>query len=128
MRRIVPMICATVAQCYEDHNSDQLAGLDAATHLSNFVWTCLERMPRAYSAAIRAFTLIFAFAGVIYGGRWFPANRREDRIAQWQQWRSHRLSPCRDFVRFYESLIVLNLYSRPGAVSYSRVHAAGALR
>ncbi len=70
-------------------------------------------MPQFLTWGLKAFTLVFAAAGLRYGGRPFFANAPSARERQWKHWRGHRLAACRDFVRLHESLAALALYSRP---------------
>ena len=68
-------------------------------------------MPRLLAFGLEAFTLLFAFAGIVYGGKPFFSNPAPARARQWRQWRSHRVGACRDLIRFYESLATLAWYS-----------------
>jgi len=110
----IAMISDTVAR---DRQLRYLPGLqppydDAVA----FVLGGLLTMPRAMSLALRCATLLFLFSGVWYGGRLFSRNSPEARAAQWANWRNHPfLGSFRDFVRFYESLAMMALYSRPEA-------------
>jgi hypothetical protein len=80
-----------------------------------FTAACFESLPKPLGMGLKALTTVFGAAGILYGGRFFFRNDASARARQWREWRNHRLAPCRDFVRFYESLAVLALYSRPGA-------------
>jgi len=66
---------------------------------------------------VQAGTVLFAVAAVARQGTVFhrlPAGRRRLQV---EGWRLSRLGPCRDLMKFYSSLAVFALYSRP--------HAAG---
>jgi hypothetical protein len=69
------------------------------------------RMPDYLRWPMRCLTLAFDWWGVFRGGGRFhrlsPAARRR----QLAEWRAARLGFCRDFVRFYESLVVFSWFS-----------------
>jgi hypothetical protein len=111
LKGIIPMMCDTVARGVGGGYLPDLGPPydDAAS----FVLGCLDAMPRAMAFGLRFATFVFLCSGIFYGGRSFSANPPQARAAQWARWRTHRLEPFRDFVRFYESLIVMTLYSRP---------------
>ena len=58
-------------------------------------------------------TLGFGVAGLLHGRALFHRLPPAVRTRQVAAWRTSRLGPCRDLVRFYESLTVLALYGRP---------------
>jgi hypothetical protein len=88
-----------------------LFGKPSCKDLSGFVISWVGGMPRVLSSGIKLFTVFFALAGLLYGGRLFHKNRLAARRAQWLNWRAHRFSYFRDFVRFYEVLATLAAYS-----------------
>jgi hypothetical protein len=70
-----------------------------------------QRMPDYLRLPIWFLTLIFNGAGIITGGKTFV--RLSDRL-RWQQveaWRNSIFSPCRDLIRFYESLVIFYCYA-----------------
>ena len=80
-----------------------------------FVLRQHARMPRHLGWGIRAATLLLSASGLLHGGSLYhrlPAERRERILLGWRQ---AFLQPFRDLIRFYESLVVMALYSRaPG--------------
>ena len=110
----IAQICDTVAR---DGHGGYLPDLAPPyDDVTGFVISSLESMPRAMGFGIRCATLVFLYAGVLTTGRTFASSSPEARASQWARWRTHRLQVFRDFVRFYESLILMALYSRPAKV------------
>ena len=71
-----------------------------------------SRMADYLRIPLRCLTVLFDLAGFIHLGGLFHRQQPEARLRQVRAWRSSRLRPCRDFIRVYESLSVLALYSR----------------
>jgi hypothetical protein len=66
------------------------------------------RLPVFLRWPLRWATIAFGLAGATpYWRRSVEARRR-----RCESWRQSRLGPCRDLIRFYESLTVMALYSR----------------
>lgn len=70
------------------------------------------RMSAALRTPLVAGTLGFSFASIRHGGALFHQLSCEARARRLAAWRDHRIPPCRDLVRFYESLVTLAFYSR----------------
>ena len=107
------------ALCYQIAG-DQNAGEAPYNDVARFVLRQHGNMPRLLGAGIRAATLLFAVASLGRGGVLFhrlPPPRRRVQVAAWS---ISRLGPCRDLIRFYSSLAIVALYSRP-----STAHAVG---
>jgi hypothetical protein len=68
------------------------------------------RMPDYLRLPLCLLTLVFDWSGLLRGARF---HRQDDagRIRQLERWRQSRLAPCRDLIRFYESLVTLYWYS-----------------
>ena len=126
LTRTIAKICETVAERHRVELSEAIAA--PYDDVTEFVVESVARMPRLFAVGVRALTVVFSLAGIIYGGHQFAGNGPEQRLKQWRQWQTHRLSPFRDLARLYESLIVLNLYSRPGVGSLARAQAVGEAR
>jgi hypothetical protein len=107
--RTIDSICETI--CQAQTASLDLVGEPSCEKLGGFVLSWVNAMPRALSFGMKVLTLLFAVSGLLYGGRPFHRNRAMARRTQWRSWRVHRLSYLRDFVRFYEVLTMLALYS-----------------
>jgi hypothetical protein len=127
LNRTLLMVCDTVAHCHSAGASSR-AIEPPYEDAVGFVLEALRRMPVIYSLGVRLLTYLFAWTGVIYGGRSFRNNSLQQRVAQWRGWQSHRLAAFRDLVKLYESLILLTLYSRPGVLTADAMEAVGALR
>jgi hypothetical protein len=70
-------------------------------------------MPQVLGCAIQLATLLFALMALVRHGALFhrlPPPRRRVQVAAWTV---SRLGPCRDLMKFYSSLVILALYSRP---------------
>jgi hypothetical protein len=106
-RATVEAICETVVP-----TGNRIETGDPSREVCGFVLSCFSAMPKFLAFGLRAFTVAFSLAGVLYGGQPFSANSASVRQRQWQRWRTHPLGPCRDLVRFYESLATLAFYSR----------------
>ena len=93
-----------------------LAALDFTrpyNDLTAFVLGQWRRMPRFLAWPVRIATLVFALNGLAQGAL-FHRLAPHKRFHQLESWRLSRLAPRRGFVRFYRSLALLALYSRPG--------------
>ena len=107
--RTVSSICETIG-------GFQVKGLEGfacagCEDVQAFILSSLDAMPYVLSLGTKAFTVLFALTGLIYGGRPFCWNGEAARNRQWRRWRNHRVSYCRDFVRLYEVLAALAAYS-----------------
>jgi hypothetical protein len=72
------------------------------------------RMPDYLRFAFRIATLGFDLLGVVHGGRSFHRAEPASRWRQIEAWRQGPVSVTRDFVRFYESLVVQCWYAPNG--------------
>ena len=87
-----------------------------------FVMAQMERMPSFLGLAIRIATRGFGCSRILMDGSLFHRRHPSRRRAQVDAWKRSRLGPCQDLMKFYSSLVVLALYSRPQA-GRSREHA-----
>lgn len=97
----------TVAALVEAVVEERLA--PDARHLpetTRFVVDQHARMPAHLRAGVRLATLGFGWAAALHGGRPFHGASPAARRACLARWRRARLAPCRDLVRFWESLVV----------------------
>jgi hypothetical protein len=104
------------AICYELARSQDcgVAAIDRAPYndVAAFVLAQWNRMPRFLAWPLRFATIVFAATGILSGGGLFhrlPPNRRGVLV---DSWRNSFLGPCRDLIRFYQSLTILAFYSR----------------
>jgi len=72
-------------------------------------------MPRVLGWGVRTATLLFALAAVARHGTLFHRLPPARRHVQAAAWTASRFGPCRDLMRFYASLAIMALYSRPSA-------------
>jgi hypothetical protein len=87
----------------------------AEEHLHNrvvaFVLDQHGRMAAYLRWPMVALTLGFDAWGVFRAGRPFHRQEHASRQAQIEAWRSSRIGPFRDLVRFYETLVIFGGYS-----------------
>lgn len=76
-----------------------------------FVVAQHARMPDHMRLAILLATWLFEWSAFLHGGRRFSTADQASRWRQVQAWRRAPLGPLRDFVRFYETLVVHCWYS-----------------
>ena len=76
-----------------------------------FVLTQMSRMPALLRLPIRIATVAFAVTAILYGGRTFHSLPPSHRSRYLQIWRDSPFGPCRDLIRFYESLVVIFAYA-----------------
>src|SRR5690348_17188646 len=80
--------------------------------LTCFLLEQLHRMPDYLRPPMGILTLGFDLFGIVRGGGLFHSRDVAKRAAQLAAWKKSQLSFQRDFVRYYESLASLSLYSR----------------
>jgi hypothetical protein len=80
-----------------------------------FVVEQMDRMPSFLALAIRAATMVFGASRLLRDGSLFHRRESQGRRIQVDAWRRSKLGPCQDLMKFYGSLVVLALYSRPRA-------------
>jgi len=96
--KTVAAICEEVARAH-----GRPAGQTAAFVLSQW-----ERMPRFLAWPLRLATVAFACSSLPAAlFHHLPAARRERKM---ESWRTSPLGPCRDLMRFYRSLALLEVY------------------
>ncbi len=113
--------CTVSALCYEiagsqapplaEDTEEKLAG--PYNDVARFVIRQHRHMPQILGWAIQLATLLFALTALARHGALFhrlPPPRRHVQVAAWT---ASRLAPCRDLMKFYSSLVILALYSRP---------------
>ena len=104
---------ATVsALCHQICSGRDSALAPPYNDVTRFVASQMDRMPRHLGLGIRAATALFAVCGIRYGGTLFHRLEPGRRALQIDTWKLSRIGPCRDLIRFYESLATLSLYDR----------------
>jgi hypothetical protein len=108
---------ATVsAICYEIAGSQNVRGTQAESppynDITAFVLGQWRRMPRFLAWPVWIATMVFALGALPQGALFhrLPLHGRSYRL---ESWRLSRLGPRRSLVRFYRSLALLAVYSRP---------------
>lgn len=74
-------------------------------------------MPDFLRFPLKCLTVAFDASGILWCGRRFHKQSPDQRRAQCALWRSSPVSPCRDLVRFYDSLSVLAWTSTSSAAA-----------
>ncbi|MCM3596576.1 hypothetical protein M4D55_12385 [Metabacillus idriensis] len=80
--------------------------------LTDFVIEQFHRMAVYLQAALFIATIFFGFYGLFVGGKLFQNLPEELKVNQIKRWKNSKISYFRDFIRFYESLIFLRLFSK----------------
>jgi hypothetical protein len=70
-------------------------------------------MPSFLALLIRGATIAFGASRLLLEGSLFHRRESQQRRNQVDAWRHSKLGPCQDLMKFYASLVVLALYSRP---------------
>jgi len=99
------------ALCYDlarVHGKNALPANDAVS----FVLRQHARIPRHLALGICAATLALAANGLLRGGTLYHRLTPEQRGRIVIAWKQASLKPFRDLIRFYESLVVMAIYSR----------------
>ena len=99
------------ALCYDlarSHNDSFLPANDAV----RFVLRQHARMPRYLGWGICGATLLLAASGLFHGGAFYHRLTPERRSRILLAGKQSALQPFRDLMRFYESLVVMAIYSR----------------
>ena len=109
----VAAICNSVllARCDPETNEQANELNLRQAEVVRFVRAQHARMPDYLRWAIRLATVLFDFFGVALRGRRFHTQPHATRWRQIEAWRNGPFPPTRDFVRFYESLILYRWYA-----------------
>lgn len=112
------------ALCYsiiQQHFSPLDSALDFPhNQVTHFVLEQHRRMPDFLRLPIVCLTIAFDLAGIAQGGTLFHHQPHSARSHQITAWKNSALGPCRDLMRFYESLVVFDWYSRKSDKLVSR--------
>lgn len=104
--RTVDALCRTIlAERFGQPTEDAVASVRA------FVLAQHARMPDYLGLAMAAVTLAFDAFGLLTAGAFFSHLPAPARGRQLRMWRTAPLEPCRDFVRFYDSLVLFGRLS-----------------
>lgn len=115
-----PVLYATTsALCYSlaaAHAGTAAALAAPYNDVTAFVIAQRGRLATWLRVPLELATLGFALAGLLHG-RAFHRLSPQRRARQVAAWRRAPLGPCRDLVRFYESLVLMALFARPDFVA-----------
>lgn len=84
---------------------------EAARRAEGFVLRGREAMPDYLRLPFRLMTAVFCAHALVREGGRFRNLPRPRQTAHLRRWRRSRISWCRDFARFHESLAIFSLYS-----------------
>jgi hypothetical protein len=84
---------------------------DPPNRVVGFVLGQHGRMAAYLRFPLASLTLAFDAWGLLRAGKPFHQQSHDRRWKQVEAWRSSTIGPCRDLVRFYESLVVFGSYS-----------------
>jgi hypothetical protein len=110
MRRFIDR---TIAAVCEEIGRGEGAGEGSCGDLASFVSIQMRGAPSHLRPALRAATVLFGLWG-LWRGAPFHRLGPERRRRQMEGWRRSPLGPCRDLMRFYDSLCLVALYSMDG--------------
>jgi hypothetical protein len=86
--------------------------------VARFLLETHARMPHHLRAPLRILTHAFAAWCSVLGGAAFHRQPVERRVQHIRAWRTSRLAPRRDLIRFYETLAVFGWYSERYSEDY----------
>lgn len=87
--------------------------------LTRFILTQHAQMPDYLRTPMTLAAASFDTAGMVRGGKRFHTQSLENRARQITSWKKSRVSFQRDFIRYFESLTTLALYSRDSERQFS---------
>ncbi len=104
----IAAICDCIVQAQCQPTPQQLN--ERQSELTRFVVAQQARMPDYLVGLFRLATLFFDLSGLVHNRRLFHSQDQDARWRQIQAWRSSFFPPARDFIRFYESLVLYCWY------------------
>ncbi len=111
-------VSALVYSLAGDHSGEGCPELQPPYNdLTRFILQQQTRLPDFLRLPMSAATLGFDFAAVFRSGRWFHPQSAAARAQRIGSWKHSKLGLKRDFIRYYESLATLALYSGGVGVS-----------
>jgi len=115
LSKTIAALCRDIASMHDDH-SDPVSADDASyDDVTEFVREQLRKMPIFLSRPILLATAVFGVSRLLLEGSLFHNRTPNQRRLQVENWRRSRFATSRDLIKFYTSLVVLALYSRPAA-------------
>lgn len=111
LSKTISTLCRDIAFIH-DH-SDPACVAAPYDDAIEFVLEQLRKMPVFLSWPILLATAAFGISRLLLEGSLFHKRAQERRFLQVESWRHSRFGPSRELIKFYTSLVVLVLYSRP---------------
>lgn len=108
----VSAICDSIVLGRCDPEANELSR--RRSEVVRFVVAQHGRMPDYLRSPIRLATVAFDLFGIARYGRRFHTQSQATRWRQIEVWRDGPFPPARDFIRFYESLILYRWYADHG--------------
>ena len=106
----VRSICRAIAA--ERLGQKDLFFSDPYEDVESFVLTQVGQMSEILRLPILILTVFFDCFGFFYTGKLFHKSKAGSQIQQIRSWKHSKLRLFRDFIRFYEALILFSLFSR----------------
>src|SRR5262245_49126956 len=116
LSKTIAALCRDLAAMHDDH-CDPVSADESYDDLTEFVLEQLRKMPVFLSRPILLATAVFGVSRLLLEGSLFHNRTPNQRCLQVENWRHSRFATSRDLIKFYTSLVVLALYSRPGAAT-----------
>jgi hypothetical protein len=79
--------------------------------VADFVLAQHGRMPDYLRLPLKILTLVFSISSVITSGRCFQRLSSERQRRQVSRWKDSWFGPCRDLIKFFESLVIFGCYA-----------------
>lgn len=112
MRSLFEVTVAALAGAILHERASAAAPLPADERaVSRFLLDTHARMPHHLQAPLSILTLTFATWCSVLAGAAFHRQPVERRIRHIRAWRTSRLAPRRDLIKFYETLAIFGWYS-----------------
>jgi hypothetical protein len=115
LSKTISTLCRDIAAMHDC--SDPVCAAASYDDVTEFVVEQLRKMPVFLSRPILLATAVFGVSRLFLEGSLFHNQPQDQRCFQVESWRRSRFGPSRDLVKFYTSLVVLALYSRPGTAA-----------
>ncbi len=115
LSKTISTLCRDIASMH-DH-SDPIGADASYDDVTEFVVEQLRKMPIFLSRPILLATAVFGVSRLLFECSLFHNRPRHRRCLQVENWRRSRFATSRDLIKFYTSLVVLALYSRPAAAA-----------
>ena len=91
--------------------------------VADFVLAQHGRMPDYLRLPLKILTLVFSISSVVTSGRRFHRLSDDRQCRQVSRWKNSRFGPCRDLMKFYESLVIFGSYAEGRMPSANRFRA-----